>query len=122
MGAAGDSEAGLGAGGSRRGRRTVEEAGEAAWPAMLQLTGVGHRREAGSEAGLQREGDMPASRAPILGLLLGNPCLRPTPQGTALFLVALSVGWTDRQTEMFNCRLFGYWLKALTDGGAFAVI
>lgn len=77
---AGDSEAGLGAGGSRRGRRTVEEAGEAAWPAMPQLGGVG------------------------------------------LFLVALGVGWTDRQTEMFNCKLFGYLLKALRDGGAFAVI
>lgn len=89
---------------------------------MPQLRGVGHRREAGSEAGLQREGDMTASRSPILGLQLGNTCLCPTPQGTALFLVALSVGWTDRQTEMFNCRLFGYWLKALRDGGAFAVI
>lgn len=74
------------------------------------------------QAGLQREGDMTASRSPILGLQLGNTCLCPTPQGTALFLVALSVGWTDRQTEMFNCRLFGYWLKALRDGGAFAVI
>lgn len=71
--------------------------------------------------GSTREGDIPADGPPILGPQLGNPCLRPMP-GDALILVALGVGWTDRQTEMFNCRLFGYWLKALRNGGAFAVI
>lgn len=43
-------------------------------------------------------------------------------QGTALFLAGLGVGLTDRQTEMFSCRLFGSWLKAPRDGNAFAVI
>ena len=74
------------------------EAGEAAWPAMPQLRRVGHRWEAGSEAGLHREGDIPASRPPILGLQLGNPCLRPTPQGTAYsWLLWVWDGQTDRQ-------------------------
>lgn len=29
---------------------------------------------------------------------------------------------TDRQTETFGCRLFGYWLKATRNGNAFAAI
>lgn len=44
------------------------------------------------------------------------------PHGTALCLAGLGAGWTDRQTEMFGCRLFAYWLKATGNGNVFAGI
>lgn len=47
---------------------------------------------------------------------------RDAPQDSLILLAGLGVGRTDRQTETFGCRLFGYWWKATRNENAFAVI
>lgn len=98
MGAAGDSEAGLGAGGSRRGRRTGEEAGEAAWLVMPQLGKVGHRWEAGSKAGLHPRGGHPRIWAACTGAPTWEPLPVPHAPGDSLNPGCFGCGM-DRQTD-----------------------
>lgn len=88
--------------------------------------------------------DIPVPRKKILGSDYRDPHLHPrpehprrhsspeetslldtsraAPQDSLIFLAGLGVGWTDRQTETFGCRLFGYWWKATRNENAFAVI
>lgn len=56
----------------------------------------------------ERRGDM-MHLGHVLGLQHENTCCYPRTFVTG----TLVLGWTDRQTEMFNCRLFQFWLKAL---------